>query len=408
MTEARLDAAATREGVLARDRDYYMNTFGARTPIVAAGGAGCDIIDVDGQRYLDLIGGIAVNVLGHGNAALTAAIADQAATLLHCSNLFYIPQQAELAERLCARTGMARAFFCNSGAEANEGAFKLARGYHAAQGRPRARVLSATMSFHGRTLATVTATGQPKYNQKFAPLPPGFEYIPFNDRAALEAALDDEVACVIVELIQGESGVHPVSRDYAEALRSLCDETGALLIVDEIQTGMGRTGAFTASELYGLRPDIISLAKGLGGGVPIGALLASERAAAGFEPGDHGTTFGGNPLACRAALAVLDEYEHLGLCARATEAGAALQAALAPLLAEGGPLLEVRGTGLMLGLELRDGGAATVRDRLRTEERILVNSIGDTTLRLLPPLVISDEEIQRAAAALGRVLRADG
>ncbi|MDI9470289.1 MAG: aspartate aminotransferase family protein [Bacillota bacterium] len=386
------------------DARCHLNTFGKRLPILAVAGDGCYLIDENGRRYLDLIGGIAVNVLGHGNIALAAALTDQVSHLIHCSNLVYNPWQSELARRLCQATGMDRVFFGNSGAEANEGAIKLARGYHVEQGRPRARVLSATDSFHGRTLATVTATGQPKYNQKFAPLPPGFSYLPFGDEAALTQAMDDDVACLILELIQGESGIHPLSRDYVALARRLCDQTGALLIIDEIQTGMGRTGHFTACQLYNVKPDIMTLAKGLGGGVPIGALLATEQAATGFVPGDHGSTFGGNPLACRAALTVLSEYERLGLVARAQEAGKRFCEALQPTVSTAGPLVEIRGAGLMLGLELASpttaGGAAAVRDRLLAEDGILINSIGQTTLRLLPPLTISDAEIDLAARAI--------
>ncbi len=399
-----MNSRFTLSAIQAADARRHMNTFGSRLPILAVAGEGSWLIDENGRRYLDLIGGIAVNVLGHDNAALTAALADQAERLIHCSNLVYNPWQTELAVRLCEATGMDRVFFGNSGAEANEGAIKLARGYHVEQGRPRARVLSATDSFHGRTLATVTATGQPKYNQKFAPLPPGFSYLPFGDAEALTAAMDDEVACLILELIQGESGIHPLSREYVSLARRLCDESGALLVIDEIQSGMGRTGRFTACQLYDVRPDILTLAKGLGGGVPIGALLATEEAARGFVPGDHGSTFGGNPLACRAALTVLDEYERLGLTARAAEAGRRFCEALSPAVSDAGPLVEIRGAGLMLGLELATattaGGAVAVRNRLLAADGILVNSIGQTTLRLLPPLVITDEEIDFASRAI--------
>lgn len=294
---------------------------------------------------------------------------------------------------------MDKAFFCNSGAEANEAAFKLVRAYFHKQGKPRPRILSAKQSFHGRTLATVTATGQPKYNQAFAPLPPGFDYVAFNDIEAIEAAIGSNVAAVILELIQGESGVHPLSATYVEAVAALCKKHGALLIVDEIQTGMGRCGAFTAAQAYGVDADIVTLAKGLGGGLPIGAMLATDKIAQAFEPGDHGSTFGGNPLVCSAALAVLAEYERLDLTNEAARKGQILQA----LLCDVNGIEVIRGMGLMVGFDLVKEDASSCKTKLR-EAGILVGSVGDRSIRLLPPLTVSDEELKHFVDQLKCIL----
>ncbi|MFA6737122.1 MAG: acetylornithine/succinylornithine family transaminase, partial [Saccharofermentanales bacterium] len=308
--------------VIDKDHKYYMNTFGERIPIYFTHGEGIFLYGADGKKYTDLLGGIAVNVLGHGNKALVKAISEQASKLIHTSNLYYIENQALLAERLISLApGMAKVFFANSGAEANEGAIKLARAYFYKTGKPRSRIVSALNSFHGRTLATATATGQDKYSKPFAPLPEGFIHIPYNDIDAALSAINDDTCAVMLEMIQGESGIVPASYDFIRAVADACVKSGALLIIDEIQTGMGRTGTFFAYEKFGIKPDIVTIAKGLGGGVPIGALLAGEKAASAFSPGDHGSTFGGNPLACAAALAVLDEYDAASLTAKADKMG---------------------------------------------------------------------------------------
>ena len=381
--------------IIELDRQYYLNCFGARTPLVLVEGKGCTVTDADGRTYLDLLGGIAVNLLGYKNPKLTAAIAAQAEKLIHISNLYYSPQQALLAQELCRRSEMEKAFFSNSGAEANEAAIKLARGYFHQHDPRRTVIYTATNSFHGRTLATVTATGQAKYSRPFAPLPPDFKHLPFNDQAALKEACEQpDTAAIMLELIQGESGVHPVDHSYAKFAETCCRENGVLLIVDEIQTGMGRTGLFTASDYFYIKPDMITLAKGLGGGVPIGATLARGPVVHGFTPGSHGTTFGGNPLACTAALAVLEEYDRLQLDRKAAFAGVYLKGLLESLAAAYPAVIaEVRGLGMMIGLDFCQPIAPTIRQQLM-EAGFLVNACSDYTLRLLPPIIISKTEMK--------------
>ncbi len=386
--------------IIERDHKVYLNAFGQRTPLCIERGEGCCLYDSEGHAYLDLIGGIAVNVLGHGHPGLTEAICRQAAQLIHCSNYYYQMPQLRLAERLSdyakplfsGQGGLV--FFGNSGAEANEAAIKLARAYFHKQGQPRPRIVSARQSFHGRTLATAAVTGQPRYSDPFAPLPSGIVHVPFNDIAALQAAVDTTTCAVVLELIQGESGVHPATAAYAQLAEAVCRETGAQLIIDEIQTGMGRTGAFFASERYQLTPDIVTLAKGLGGGVPIGAVIASPDSAAGFTPGDHGSTFGGNPLACAAANAVLDAYEAEQLVARAGQLGQAVTTRLQQLAQKQPLIQEIRGAGLMIGIEFSAEIAPALRMNL-ISHGYLTGAVGTSTLRLLPPLTISREELDR-------------
>ncbi len=381
------------KNIMEQDSLYYMNTFGKRTPICFTHGQGMFLFGTDKKKYMDLIGGLAVNVLGHNNKRLVDAISSQAASLIHCSNLYYIKSQADLAKKLVSLSpGMAKTFFTNSGAEANEGALKLARIYFSKQGTPRTKFISAKNSFHGRTLATVTATGQEKYNTPFRPLPPGFEYVPYNDIDSIENAVDNDTCAVILELIQGESGIIPATKEYIDAVVRCCKKSGALLIIDEVQTGMGRTGTFYAYEQYGITPDIVTLAKGLGGGVPIGALLASFDVAKGFDPGDHGSTFGGNPLACSAALAVLNEYEDFELVKKAGELGEYFKSALAKINEGPDFIKEIRGKGLMIGIELKEPIAQKVKERCLAKG-YLVNSIGTNVIRLLPPLIIQKHDI---------------
>lgn len=392
------DEAMTINQVIQRDHAVYLNAFGQRTPLCIERGEGCYLYDSEGKAYLDLIGGIAVNVLGHSHPGLTEAICRQAGQLIHCSNYYYQMPQLRLAERLSERSKSlfngqgGLVFFGNSGAEANEAAIKLARGYFHKQGQPRARIVSARQSFHGRTLATAAVTGQPRYSEPFAPLPAGMVHVPFNDIEALRAAVDTTTCAVVLELIQGESGIHPATRAYAQAAQAICRETGARLVIDEIQTGMGRTGAFFASELYGLTPDIVTLAKGLGGGVPIGAVIASPDSAAGFTPGDHGSTFGGNPLACAAANAVLDAYESEQLIPKAGQLGHQVTTQLQQLAGKQPLIREIRGLGLMIGIELAAEIAPAVRLKL-IERGFLVGAVGSTVLRLLPPLTIRQSEL---------------
>lgn len=381
--------------IKALDQRYFMNTFGNRTPLLFDHGEGSWLIDHEGNRYLDMLGGIAVNVLGHGNKALTTAIIEQASKVLHVSNLYYIESQSRLAERLCQMTDMDKVFFSNSGAEANEAAIKLVRAYFNKRGESRPRILTAEGSFHGRTLATAAATGQPKYNLPFRPLPPGFETVKFNDIDDLKMKMGTDVGAIMLEMVQGESGVYPLAPDYVRAVIEFCQTYGSLLIIDEIQTGMGRCGSFTASAHYGIRPDIITLAKGLGGGLPIGAVLATNQVSSAFEVGDHGSTFGGNPLVCAAALAVLDEYQRLNLCSGAKIKGQDLMEGLRTLAG----ITAVRGIGLMLGFDVTKSSAIQYKERLRSQG-ILVGSVGEKSIRLLPPLTIEDAEISHFLSVL--------
>lgn len=383
-----------------------MNTYN-RLPVAFVDGRGARIRDTEGKEYLDFLGGIAVSVLGHGHPALVRAIKEAAEGVLHTSNVYYIEAQARLAARLAELSGLDRAFFANTGAEANEGAIKLARRYaRRRKGEDRYKIVSALHSFHGRTMGAMTATGQPKFHDGFGPLPEGFEYVPLNDVAALEAAVDGRTAAVILEPIQGESGVRPCTPEYLQAARRICDQRGALLIFDEVQTGIGRTGKMFAFEHYGVRPDILSLAKALGGGIPIGVFLATEEVSRGFEPGVHGTTFGGNPFATKVAGAVLDVVIGEKLPERAAALGAHLKARLERL--DG--VAEVRGMGLMIGVELEEGLSAPRVMRAALERGLLVGASGDAVLRVLPPLVISEADADEAAgileAAVGAVREA--
>lgn len=379
---------------------HLMRTYN-RLPIALVEGEGSRVTDIEGKEYLDFLGGIAVSALGHKHPAIVQAIKDAAELILHTSNLYYIEPQARLAARLAELTGLERAFFGNSGTEANEAAIKLARRYGRRDGQNRYKIVSAWQSFHGRTLGSLTATGQPKYQEGFAPLPEGFVYVPLNDIEALEAAIDEETAAVILEPIQGESGIRPCTPEYLQAVRRICDEKGALLIFDEIQTGMGRTGRMFAFEHFGVRPDILTLAKALGGGVPIGVMLAREEVAEAFGPGAHGTTFGGNPFSCRIANTVLDVMEKERLPKAATERGAQLRAGLEQV--DG--VAEVRGMGLMVGVEL-DGVSAPEVLKECLQRGLLVNAVGDSVLRLLPPLVVTEEEVDEAVRIISEAIAA--
>jgi acetylornithine/N-succinyldiaminopimelate aminotransferase len=374
-------------------------------PIALVRGEGVRVWDAEGKEYLDLLGGVAANALGHCHPALVRALEEQARTLWHVSNHYFIPRQIELAEALLAVTPFARrAFFCNSGAEANEVMLKLARKYHADLGHPeRNEIVSCRDSFHGRTLFTVTVGGQPKYQHGFEPLVPGVRHIPFGDVAALEAALDARTAAFIVEPILGESGVVPAPEGYLEAAREMTRRKGVLLCLDEIQTGMGRTGRMWAHEWTGIAPDLMSVAKALCGGFPAGALLASEEVGAHLTSGSHGSTFGGNPLACAAGLAVLAELRG-GLLERSREVAARLRAGLERLRPEG-RVERVRGQGMLLGLVLRGVAAAEVMQGAR-ERGLLVNAIGDDVLRLAPPLTLTAAEADLAVERLGAAFAA--
>ncbi|MDX8395513.1 MAG: acetylornithine transaminase [Mariprofundaceae bacterium] len=380
---------------------HVMQTY-ARYPLTLIKGAGTRVWDDQNRCYLDFIAGVAVNTLGHAHPAMTQAISDQAATMLHCSNLFDIPQQEALAVQLCSLSGLDSAFFCNSGAEANEAAIKVARKFFHDQNSDRRTIITATQSFHGRTMQTLTATGQDKVKIGFDPLPQGFKHVPLNDIDALIAAIDDQTAAVLLEPLQGEGGVNIANADYLQAVRKLCDEQGLLLMLDEVQTGVGRTGTMFAFEQADIQPDILTLAKGLGGGMAIGAMLASEKIAKSFGPGTHGSTFGGNPLACTAALTVLDVVQSENLLDNVQTQSARLKAGLEALCSQHENLESVRGEGLLLGV-LCSAEVAPIISQCR-DHGLLVLPAGPNVLRMLPPLNVTSEEVDEALSILGQVL----
>jgi len=385
------------------DRVLFRNY--KRAPVAFSHGRGVRLFDLDGREYLDFIGGIAVSSLGHAHPALVAALCSQAARYLHVSNLYQIPEQVEAARRLLAASGLDRAFFCNSGAEANEAAIKLARKRaKTAKGAACHEILVTENSFHGRTLATLAATGNPRYRQGFEPLPEGFRFVPFDDLDAVRAAVTDLTCAILVEPVQGEGGVLPASPRYLSGLRALCDENGLLLVLDEIQTGIGRTGKMFAYQHAGIRPDVVTVAKGVAGGVPAGVVLATEEVAAHFVPGDHGSTFGGNALASAAICAVLDAIERERLVENAEAMGARLVAGLERLRERHAILLEIRGAGLLVGVDLSIDAAPVVEACLA--RGLLVNAVRPKTLRLAPPLIVSAHDVDRALALLDEALAA--
>jgi predicted acetylornithine/succinylornithine family transaminase len=371
---------------------------GRRLPVTFVRGAGCLVYDDAGNEYLDLVAGIAVNLLGHCHPDVAAAVAGQAKTLIHTSNLYYTQPQVELARRLVQLSFPSRVFFCNSGAEANEAAIKIARKWGARNRDGAHQIITTQGSFHGRTLATITAGGQPKYSDPFKPLPEGFVHVPYNDLDAIKAATGANTVAVMLEPVMGEIGVVPAKPGYLAGAREWCDEQGLLLILDEVQTGLGRTGRWFAHQHHGITPDVMTLAKGLGGGVPIGACLAAPKADV-FEPGDHGSTFGGNPLACAAALAVLNVIERDGLVGHAAEMGDMLHGAITAL---GGK--EVRGLGLMQAIEFEEPRAKAFQQAC-LESRLVVNAVDDNSIRFVPPLIITAKQIDRAQQTMHQVLR---
>jgi acetylornithine/N-succinyldiaminopimelate aminotransferase len=357
-------------------------------------GEGAYLFGENGERYLDFASGIAVNILGHGHPALVKAIADQAATLMHVSNLYGSPQGERLAQRLVDKTFADTVFLTNSGAEAVECAIKTARRYHYANGQPeKHRIISFSNAFHGRTLGTISATNQPKMRDGFEPLLPGFTVVPFNDLAAAEAAIGPDAAGFLIEPIQGEGGILPATQEFLSGLRALCDAHGLLLILDEVQCGYARTGTFFAHEQYGLTPDIMAVAKGIGGGFPLGACLATENAAKGMVFGTHGSTYGGNPLACAAAEAVLDIVGEPAFLENVTRIGDRLRQALEQMIPNHDHLFEgVRGMGLMLGIKLKSDSRAFVA-HLRDNHGLLTVAGGDNVVRILPPLNIDESHV---------------
>ncbi|CAN7676804.1 aspartate aminotransferase family protein [Bosea sp. LjRoot237] len=374
----------------------------ARAPIALERGEGAWAIATDGQRYLDFGAGIAVNSLGHAHPHLVEALTAQAQRIWHTSNLYTMPDGEKLARRLCEATFASRVFFTNSGAEANECAIKMARKYHAAKGHPeRYRIITFEGAFHGRTLATIAAGGQQKYIDGFGPKVDGFDQVPFDDEKALKAAIGPETAALMIEPIQGEGGLRSVPMRVLKQLRELCDEHGLMLIFDEIQTGVGRTGKFFAYEHYGVAPDIMSIAKGIGGGFPMGACLATEEAAAGMTLGTHGTTFGGNPLAMAVGNAVLDIILAPGFLDRVQKTALRLRQSLAQLKDHHPAVIEeIRGEGLMLGLKLRTPNTDFVAQARAAG--LLVVAAGDNVVRLLPPLIIGESEVAEAVARLDK------
>ncbi|MBP1764476.1 MAG: Acetylornithine/succinyldiaminopimelate aminotransferase [Firmicutes bacterium] len=392
-----------KEQIIAMDKQYYMPVFN-RNPIVLSHGKGPYVYDNEGNQYLDFLAGIAVNLLGHGHPKLVAAIAEQAGRMIHCSNLYYTEPQALLAKKLAEVSGMDRVFMCNSGAEANEGAMKLARKYAKKVSPGKIDIITAEHCFHGRTLATLTATAQPKYHKGYEPLPEGFKYVPFNDFSAIQAAVNDFTCAIMLEPIQGEGGVNLPEADYLAKVRALCDEKKIVLIFDEIQSGMGRTGTMFACQQYGVQPDIMTAAKGLGGGVPIGAFMATEEVANAFSPGDHGTTFGGNPLVCAAANAVLTAMEEEGILANVQAVGAYMLTSLQQLR-DKYPLLieEVRGKGLIQGIQLSQPGADIVAGCLK--KGLIINCTAGNILRFVPSLTITKQHVDEFITILDSVLK---
>ncbi|MGN1362636.1 MAG: acetylornithine transaminase [Methanobrevibacter sp.] len=374
---------------------YVMHTYG-RQPIVLDHGHGVKVYDKDGKEYLDFFAGIAVNNVGQTNEKVVEAIKTQAEKMIHSSNIYYNEPAAILAEKLANKSHFTKTFFSNSGAEANEAAIKLAR-----KATGKGEIITALQSFHGRTMLTVTATGQDQFSAPFKPLPPGFKHVPYNDLKAMEDAISDDTAAIMLEVVQGEGGVNVAEQDYMDGIQKLCNDNDILLIIDEVQTGVGRCGSFFAHDLFGIKPDIVSLAKGLGGGIPIGATLATEEVASAFVPGDHGSTFGGNPLAAAAADATIDVIDEENLSENAKEMGTYLKDKLNTLKDKYDFISDVRGLGLLVGVELTMEGGNIV-DKMR-EKGVLINCTAGNVLRIAPALIITKEEINVMVEKLDEV-----
>ncbi len=388
--------------IIAKGQKYCLNVFN-RLPIAMVRGEGSYVFDADGNKYLDFVSGIAVNALGHAHPAVAAALAEQAAKLIHASNLYWLEPQVQLAGVLVENSAFDKVFFGNSGAEANEGALKLARKYAIYSGHPeRQQVITMRSSFHGRTLATLTATGQDKMHRGFEPLAQGFVYAPYNDFAALQAAVNEQTCAIMLEPVQGEGGVYPAEPEFLRQVRQLCDERDIILIYDEVQTGLGRTGKLFAYQHSSVAPDIMTLAKALGGGAPIGAFLTTDRVAAAFQPGDHGSTFGGNPLVCAAGLAVMRVMLDEDLPGQAAAMGEYLKSRLAEFQTKYSCITEIRGQGLLLGIQLDRPGAPVVQACLK--RGVLLNCTAGSVLRLIPPLNVSRAEADEFLAVLDEAL----
>jgi acetylornithine/N-succinyldiaminopimelate aminotransferase len=390
------------EEIMAKEGQYFLATYN-RFPVVFTGGQGVYLFDAEGTKYLDLMAGIAVNILGYGFVPLIEAIREEVGHLLHTSNLYYSVPQVELAERLAKKSGFPRVFLVNSGAEANEVALKMARFYGRKKHGKRYKFISFYRSFHGRTLLTLGLTGQEKFHRYLDPFPAGIHYAYLNDLESVQQVLDDEVCGIIVEPIQGEGGIYPCTGSFLQGLRVLCDERDLILIFDEVQCGMGRTGRFFAFEHFGVQPDLVTLAKGLGGGLPIGAVLVSEKIASFTERGEHGSTFGGNPVCARSACVVVDTVSEEAFLEAVRKKGEFFLQELQRLREDfPGLVKEVRGIGLMLGLEIP--GKAKLLAQTMFAHRVLINACNDDTVRFLPPLVIEEENLREGIAVLRRSL----
>ena len=378
---------------------HVMNTYG-RVPIALSHGQGCRVWDVNGKQYLDALGGIAVNTLGHNHPQLVPALQEQLTKLIHTSNYYHIPLQEQLAKQLVERSGMTNVFFCNSGLEANEAALKIARKYGVDKGIAKPEIVVYEKAFHGRSIATMSATGNPKIHSGFGPLVEGFIRVPVNDIKAIQKATEGNpnVVAVFFETIQGEGGVNPMRIEYLQQLRALCDERGWLMMIDEVQCGMGRTGKWFAHQWAGIVPDVMPLAKGLGSGVPVGAVVAGPKAASVLQPGNHGSTFGGNPLAMRAGVETIRIMEADGLLENAAKVGAHLKAALQSALGSLPGFKEVRGQGLMLGIELNKPCGVLVGRA--AEAGLLISVTADSVIRIVPPLILTTAEADEIVALL--------
>jgi acetylornithine aminotransferase/acetylornithine/N-succinyldiaminopimelate aminotransferase len=399
------------EQIRAAEARLLLQTY-ERNPILFVRGEGVHLIDENGERYLDLLSGIGVNALGYGHPAIEQTIINQSRALIHTSNLFFHEGQAELASRLTERTGLDRVFFANTGTEAWEGALKLARahaGLLRSEGRDiGTKFLALEQSFHGRTFGSVSTTHKAKYREPIGPVVPGVEFVHFNDVADLQSKFSNEVCAILVEAIQGEGGVRPLAQEFLARARKLADSTGALLIIDEIQAGMGRTGKWFAYQQYGIQPDATTLAKPLAGGIPLGAIVCNEEAARAIHAGMHGTTFGGGPLACAVAIAVIDTIEREGLLSHAAEVGEYFLSQLRSLASKHDAIVDVRGMGLMIGAELDSAELAKLTVAEMLKQHIIINCTSDTVLRFLPPYILERAHVDTAIAALDEIFTQHG
>ncbi len=395
----------TLQQVQELDKNYYMNTFGMRTPVCFTEGSGITLTDTEGKKYKDFFAGIAVNCLGYAYPRMVRELQEQIAKLTHVSNVFYTENQARLAELLVKNSCGDKVFFANTGAEANEGAIKLAKKYFVEKNQPEKReFITLRNSFHGRTLATVAATGQEKYQKPYRPLIEKFIHVDANDIDGLHSAMNENTAALMIELIQGEGGVIPLNKEYVDAAAKLCRENNTLLIIDEVQTGIGRTGKMFAYEWYGIEPDIVTMAKGLGGGIPIGAFVAKAEVAAAFKPGDHGTTFGGNPLSARAGLVVVDELLNNGVLENAAKVGEYFMAELKKLVGVCTKIKEGRGKSLIIGVALNGDISKEITAALR-DKGFIVGTAGASVLRIVPPLILTEADADDFTAALKEVCK---